>query len=137
MAKRKTVAQLTKKYPKIRIDSLDKLFSKYIRIRATKRTGGCERCRAWKADYKQLQCAHLLGRWKGSIRWDEDNAIGACGGCHMVLDRDHTAKEEFIINHLGQERYDLLKMRARTIGRPDKELLTIYYTQRIKELLEE
>ncbi len=122
---------------KVRIDPLDKLFSEFIRKRAIKRVGGCERCLQGKTDYKQLQTAHLLGRWKKSTRWDEDNAIGACGGCHMVLDRDHAEKEDFIQSHLGQERYDLLKARARVPARyQDKEAITLYLKEQIR-ILEE
>ena len=81
--------------------------------------------------WKQLQCAHLLGRWKGSIRWDEENAIGACGGCHMTLDRSHLAKESFLLERLGQERYDLLKARERVLGKPDVWATTLYLKEKI------
>lgn len=123
---------------RVKIDPLDKLFSEFIRKRAMSRVHGCERCLSWKADYKQLQCAHLTGRWKKSTRWDEDNAIGACGGCHMVLDRDHTAKEDFILSHLGQEGYDLLKARARTPARYlDKAAIRLYFRERIRIMEED
>ena len=114
---------------------LDELFSEFIRKRAMSRVHGCERCLAGKIDYKQLQCAHLTGRWRKSTRWDEDNAIGACGGCHRVLDRDHIEKEEFIKEHLGEEGYNLLKARARTPARYlDENALTLYYKEKIRLL---
>lgn len=131
---------------KVKIDPLDKLFSQYIRMRAIQLCGGCERCLTPKYDiekedgnifpaWKQLDCAHLLGRWKKSIRWDVDNAIGACGGCHLVIDRDHSEKEAFIVSHLGQERYDLLKARARIPARYlDRAALTIYLKIKIREM---
>ena len=134
---------------KVKIDPLDNLFSEFIRKRAITRVGGCERCLAPKFDivkdngdifpaWKQLQCAHLLGRWKKSTRWDEDNAIGSCGGCHMVLDRSHSEKEDFIQSHLGQERYDLLKARARIPARyQDKESIKLYLKEKIKEVSNE
>jgi len=131
---------------RIKLSPLDKLFSEYIRLRAMKRVHGCERCLVPKYDIQkedgsifpawgQLDCAHLLGRWKKSIRWDEDNAIGACGGCHLTLDRDHLEKESFIESHLGQEGYNLLKARARiTYPGPDVEAITLYLKVKIEEM---
>ena len=131
----------------MKLDPLDKLFSEYIRRRAIQRTGGCERCLSPKFDiqkddgsiypaWKQLDCAHLLGRWKGSIRFDESNAIGACGGCHLTLDRSHTEKEDFLKSHLGQERYDLLKARERIPARYiDKEAIGLYFKAKIEEII--
>ena len=130
---------------RVRIDPLDTLFSECIRRRAMKRAGGCERCLTPKYDiekedgeifpaWRQLDCAHLLGRWKKSIRWDEENAAGVCGGCHMVLDRDHQEKENFIISHLGPERYDLLKGRERIPGMPDRAAIGLYLKAQIEEM---
>ena len=111
-----------------------------------KRCGGCERCLTPKYDiikedgaiypaWKQLQCAHLTGRWQKSTRWDEDNGAGLCGGCHRVIDRDLTAREEFIERLLEQERYDLLKARARTPQRYiDEWLIEIYLKAKLKEV---
>jgi len=133
----------------MKIDPLDILFSEFIRKQAIKLAGGCQRCGSPKYDiqkengsiypaWKQLQCAHLTGRWRESIRWDEENAVGTCGGCHLVLDRDHLEKENFIIKHLGQEKYDLLKARARqTYPKPDKKLLTLYYQKKLLEVKDE
>ena len=130
----------------MKLDLLDIIFSEFVRRRAMAIVGGCERCLTPKHDiqkdngsifpaWKQLQCAHLLGRWKKSIRWDEEAAIGACGGCHLTIDRDHVEKEDFIQRHLGRERYDLLKARARIPARYlDKSALTIYFKEKIKEL---
>jgi len=59
---------------RIKIDPLDALFSEYIRCRAIKEVHGCERCLAWKVDYKGLECSHFHGRAQKSTRWDEDNA---------------------------------------------------------------
>lgn len=132
----------------MKVDPLDKLFSQYIRKRAMVLVSGCERCLSSRCDivkdngdiflaWQQLQCVHLTGRWQKSTRWDEDNAIGACGGCHRVFHRDHTALEDFIERHLGQERYALLKARARTPARYlDKEAIRIYYQAKIKALEE-
>jgi len=115
-----------------KIDPLDTLFSKFIRLRAMSRTHGCERCGAWKEDYRQLQCAHLISRWHKSIRWDEDAALGLCGGCHMWIDHEAEEKSELLKSKLGQEKFDALSHRARQIGKIDKNAITIYYKAKLE-----
>lgn len=122
---------------KIRIDPLDKLFSEYIRKRAIARTGGCERCKKQKTSWKELQCMHFHSRRKRSVRWDEDNAMGGCYGCHSYLDGNPIEKVEFFKDLLGGEKFDHLNIRVRnTYPKPDKEMIKIYLKQKIKELEE-
>lgn len=110
---------------KIRIDPLDKLFSRYIRLRDKV----CQRCGG-----KVQHCAHFHGRSSKSVRWDEDNACGLCYGCHQYLDSHPVEKVEFFKSRLG-EKYDLLNARLRQIHpKPDKTLLYLYFTVKIKEL---
>ena len=119
----------------MKLSPLDKLFSQYIRMRAIDRVHGCERCGAWKADYKQLQCAHLISRWHKSIRWDEDAALGLCGGCHLWIDHEEEEKLDLRQRAIGEDRVLLLKARARTPARyVDTSGLELYYEQRIKTL---
>ena len=122
---------------KIRIDPLDTLFSKFIRMRAMQRVHGCEKCLAGKTDYKQLQCAHYKGRRKKSTRWDEDNCSGLCFGCHQYFEENHDEFTEWLKQRLGEEEFDLLNSRARTPARfIDKNLLMIYFKQKIAEMPE-
>lgn len=110
---------------KIRIDPLDTLFSCFIRLRDKV----CQRCLQPHA----LQTAHFHGRGEKSIRWDEDNACGLCGGCHMYLDSHPMEKVEFFQSLLGA-RFDLLNARRRVRQKPDRWALTLYFKQKIKEL---
>jgi len=120
----------------MKLSPLDKLFSEFIRRRAIERVGGCERCLVGKTDYKQLQCSHFHGRAKKSVRWDEDNAVGLCAGCHMYLTSQPKEHFEWFKNYLGEDKLDLLSSRVRiTHPKPDIELLTIYYKEKIKEIL--
>ena len=115
---------------KIRIDPLDKLFSQYIRMRAIERVHGCERCGAGKVDFKELQCAHFHGRSRKAVRWDEDNGVGLCFGCHQYLDSHAMEKVEWFKTHLGEEVFDLLNARLR--GKPDKVALMLYYKEKLR-----
>ena len=119
---------------KIRIDPLDQLFSKYIRLRAMDEVHGCERCLQGKRDYKELQCSHFIGRGKKSVRWDEDNASGLCFGCHQYLGSHPIEHVEWFKERLG-DRFDLLQARARTpVKYIDREAIKLYYKAKIKEL---
>ena len=125
-------------------DPLDSLFSEYIRRRAIRRVGGCERCLDEKPSnrredgsirpaYMELQCSHFVSRNVKSVRWDEDNAAGLCGGCHMYLEHNPHEHQAWFLSHLGEERYDLLQGRRRATGKPDRNALAIYYKTKLKE----
>ena len=120
---------------KIRIDPLDQLFSKYIRLRAMDEVGGCERCLHGKIDYKGLQCSHFIGRGRKSVRWDEDNAAGLCMGCHIYFTAHPIEHVEWFKERLG-DRFDLLQARSRTPARYlDRAAIKLYYKAKIEELL--
>ena len=128
-----------------RRDPLDGLFSEFIRKRAMARVGGCERCHAEKFPtvrkggttrpaYMSLQCSHFVGRNAKAVRYDEDNAVGLCGGCHLLLEHNPHEHQAFFLYHLGQGRYDMLQARRRAMGKLDREALGIYYKAKLKEL---
>jgi hypothetical protein len=120
---------------KIRIDPLDTLFSEYIRCRALKTVGGCERCLQGKTDYKELQCSHFFGRSRKSVRWDPDNAAGLCFGCHQYLGSHPLEHTEWFKVRLGEGAFDMLNHRARTPARLiDKEAIRIYLDTLMKEM---
>lgn len=143
-------SELLKKPPKKRkpgkLDPLDILFSEFIRRRAIKRVGGCERCLTPKFDvvkddgtifpaWKSLQDSHFWGRTDKSTRWDSENSAGLCGGCHLYLEHHPHEHDTWFRQHLGETEFALLEARHRiTYPKPDKKLLTIYYQQKIKEL---
>ncbi len=129
----------------MKITPEDKLFSEFIRKRAMQRVGGCERCLTLKFDttkddgstfpaWKTLQCSHIWGRNNKSVRYDEDDAFGLCGGCHTYLEHNPDEHKEFALRKLGQGKYDMLKVRATRPFKPDIKLLTIYYKEKIKKL---
>ncbi len=119
---------------KIRVDKLDQLFSKYIRLRAIKLVHGCERCLTWKQDYKGLQCSHFFGRAQKSVRYDEDNAAGLCFGCHQYLGSHPLEHVEWFKARLG-DRFELLQGRARiTYPKPDRKAIELYLKNQIEEL---
>ena len=118
---------------KIHIDPLDVLFSRFIRLRAIKRVGGCERCLKHK-EIGELQTSHFHGRRKKSVRWHEDNAAGLCAGCHKHFTENPLEHVEWFKEQLGENKFTLLNIAAQTPQRVDKELIKMYLQQKIKEL---
>ena len=119
------------------IDRLDALTSEFIRRRAMQRVGGCERCHQGKVSWKNLQWAHYRGRNKHTVRWDESDAAGLCGGCHTHLDRNPKEKVEFFRILLGQEEFDRINLRAEAricSAATDYKAIEIYLRMKLKEL---
>ncbi len=125
------------------LKKLDVLFSEYVRKRAIKRTGGCERCGSQKYEiakengdpfpaWMQLDCAHLISRWHKATRWNEDIAMGLCGGCNMWIDHEEEEKTDLLKSKIGEEKYTLLK--SLPAGKPDINGITLYLKSLLKEL---
>lgn len=130
---------------KIKLTKLDTLFSEFIRKRAIKAVGGCERCLTPKYDkqkdngdifpaWKQLQCSHFWGRGKQSVRYDEDNAVGLCGACHMYFTAHPAEHAKFFQAKLGLDKYDYLEYRAYHSEWNDGKLIEIYLKEKIREV---
>jgi len=120
---------------KIRTSPLDRLFSRYIRLRDK---GICQRCGKYKGLTQGLDCAHYHSRRKGNTKYDEDNCLALCSpGCHQYFEENPKEFDQFMLYRLGQERYDMLEHRARQVGKPDKKAIELYLKQEIKELKEE
>lgn len=88
----------------------DTLFSQKVRA-----AGRCARCGA--AD--RLQCAHIVSRRYLCTRWDKDNAICLCAGCHMYFTHRPLEWEEWITSRIGTANYEELKRKALGTCKPD------------------
>lgn len=53
---------------------MDKLFAEKVR-----KIGFCQRC----GKTSNLQCAHIYSRKNLCIRWNMENAVCLCAGCHL------------------------------------------------------
>jgi len=116
---------------KIKRDSLDTLMSNYIRARAGWK---CERC-GNMPDRRGLHCHHYHRRRKQSVRYDPDNCLSLCLGCHQFFGENRNEEEAFMLRKLGQRGLDMLNSRARTPARYlDREAIKIWLTQEIEKL---
>ena len=100
------------------IKEMDKVFSKYIRKKYTKKGyGRCYACRAIKT-YEELDASHYIGRQHKSVRWDERNVKVTCQKCNRFLsgNLDEFAlaliKEygQGILEELNKEKYIITKL---------------------------
>jgi len=98
----KAVKKAKTKRRKLR-DQLDKLFSKIIRSK-----GKCERC----GKTSPLNTAHIFSRRNLATRWDKDNVLCFCVGCHFWGHQNPILFTEFVKEKLGSERYEDLKVKA-------------------------
>ena len=100
---------------KIKIDKLDVLFSKLIRLLAG---GKCEYC---EKSFKRLECSHFHGRRKRSVRYDTDNACALCFSCHTYLGSNPYVHTEWFKKRLGWEKFEALNIRAEIPMKVDRE----------------
>ena len=116
----------------IRLDKLDVLFSRYVRLRADNH---CEYCGQWK-EVGRLQCSHFIGRRHRGTRWEVDNCAALCYTCHNLMHDFPSTHKEFFTQRIGSDRLEQLAIMANTRCKPDKEELTKRFKEGIK-LLEE
>lgn len=91
---------------------LDELYRQYIRERAIKLVGGCQRCKQFKRIYTELQTHHFHSCRKKTVRWDPRNGAGLCGGCHRHVQSNKEDNLALEIEILGQEEYERLYVLA-------------------------
>jgi len=104
----------------VKIYAEDRWFSLYIR----KRDGFmCKRCGKRYAPYVEggsnshlmgLHCAHCFGRGAHKTRWEPDNCLSLCYGCHQYMDSRPEVKRGIFIKNIGEERYNELEVLSHT-----------------------
>ena len=119
------------------IAKLDRVFSKFIRLRDTKDSdfvfGKCCTCRRLR-DYAQLDCGHFFGRQYWGTRWAEDNCAAQCRFCN----RFNEGRKELFAKYIGAKKIQMLEVNRKLRNRkPDAFILREkikYYQEKIKEL---
>lgn len=115
----------------IRIDLADKYFSLWIRWRAN---WACERCGAqFEVGSQGLHCSHFWGRAREATRFDPENAVAHCHGCHSFLTANPELHREWKLKQIGQAAYDRLMVRAQLHQSKDRKLAEIYWKERLRQ----
>ena len=117
---------------KTKINSLDKLFSEYVR----RRDGECQyRVKCYgKQEWKTLHNSHYFGRAKKSVRYNPENCDAACPACHMFVHENPKWLDEWKEKQLGTQRFALLTLRANTPSKIDETMMKIVVKQMLKNL---
>ena len=116
---------------------LTALWSEYIRKRAMYLNNGCQRCKAWKKSWKELQAHHCFTSRNLTTRWDDRNGAGLCGGCHTYVQQHDDANMELFRELIGSYQLQLLYITTNlTIKQApiDRKAIEIYLKTKIKEL---
>lgn len=135
--KRKTPLRATKGLKsrsilKVRIDPLDTLFSKYIRLRDK---GICQKCGKYIGMTQGLHCAHFFGRANQRTRFDPENAVSLCFGDHQYFHAHPLEFTNWYKARLGEQVFDLLTARANLNHfKIDREAIGLYLRAKIKEI---
>lgn len=95
----------------------DKIFSEIIR---TRDNWTCQRCATVynpnnPTSRKGLHCSHYIGRSRYGTRFDEDNCIALCYGCHQYFTSHPIEHTQFFLDRMGEEK--LLDMKAKSNAR--------------------
>ncbi len=123
---------------RIRIDSADKVFSQFIRLRDKE----CVRCHSKVLfNSKGLpishQASHYFGRAKEATRFDERNLDCLCFACHRIWGSDEReAYRQFKIKQLGERGFNQLLLKSNTYQKKDRKLALIVVRELLKSLKE-
>ena len=90
----------------------DKLFSEKIR-----EAGVCAKC----GSREYLQCAHIVSRRYLQTRFDLDNALCLCRGCHLFSHTHPAEWEVWLEDTLGRKYLKKLRDKALAYGKIDYE----------------
>ena len=116
---------------------LDKIFSKYIRLRDS-RNGVffCCSCKALKP-YDQGDAGHFINRRWRTVRWNEQNVHMQCRYCNRFNEGNAAGYALFMIEKYGQKRMEYLHGISKTVAKwqdSELELLIKKYKALVKEL---
>ena len=95
------------------VERLDKVFSKYIRLRDAMPSGlfRCISCGKIKP-IEQADCGHFHSRTHMSTRFDEDNCHAECRYCNRFSADHLIGYRENLIKKIGEQRFKLLDIKA-------------------------
>lgn len=124
------------------MEDLDKIFSRYIRIKYAMQNGycrciSCGRIHHWK----EIQNGHYMSRRHLSTRWAEDNCRPQCVACNIFNQGNAQAYRVALIKEIGEQRVNLIEARARqeTCKYSEFELKTLidHYKKEVEKIAKE
>lgn len=108
----------------------DALWGKAVR----QRDGACRRC----GKTEVLQAAHIISRRYKATRWDLDNGIALCRGCHHWNHHFPVEYDWWIRELIGEKKYESLRLQALDyvgeVKRVDLETIVAYLMSELEEM---
>ena len=105
------------------IKKLDDLWAKKIKER-DKFT--CQRC---KSQSKRLNACHFYGRRNKTLRWDLDDGVTLCVGCHFWAHSNPAEFTEWFKEWAGEETFERLQTKKNNKTKTDLANLKLIYLQ--------
>jgi hypothetical protein len=112
---------------------LDAAWSELVKLRANYQ---CEVC----GKTKNLNSHHIWSRIRKSVRWDVQNGVCLCVGCHVgpkSAHKDPMWFADWIRRKRGEDWYNMMTLRANSTGKRmkfEKELLLKELKKEIRKL---
>jgi len=98
---------------------------------------GCQKCKAWKSSYKDLDAHHCFTRNNRTTRWDIRNGAGLCYGCHYFVGHNEDANLELFRELIGSQELQMLYVLTNMTTKQapvDRKATEIALKMMIKEL---
>jgi 5-methylcytosine-specific restriction endonuclease McrA len=119
---------------KIKRDGADEVFSLYIRLRDKR----CLRCGKIGEEDKNgnrvigLDCSLYFGRWMEGGRFNPDNCVTLCRGCHQHWEKDRDDYRAFMIKRLGENEFKILEWVCRSYTKKDRKFALLKARELLK-----
>ena len=95
------------------IKALDRVFSKYIRLRdSIVGYSVCITC-GKRIPWKELDCGHYIGRRYFATRWDEKNCAAQCKRCNNWGEGEKPIFREKLVEKYGEAEIVRMETRAK------------------------
>jgi uncharacterized C2H2 Zn-finger protein len=121
---------------KANIDKLDRIFSKYIRLRDADDNGYCRCISCGKVfHWKDGDAGHYINRKHMSVRWDEMNVHAQCRACNRFDEGNGPGYTQGLMKKYGPEVLDLLlykKFQTSKLTDFEVECLIKHYNEKTK-----
>lgn len=117
----------------MKLRKTDSLFSKYIRNRDN---WICQRCHTQHEKGSQgLHCSHFFSRGRENTRFDEENCIALCFGCHLRWGHgdERDLYRDYMVVKLGEIGFKKLMVRANQFKKRDDKADEIIIKHMLKK----
>lgn len=117
------------------IKELDSIFSKYIRLKASKNgVAMCVTCAKFDS-WKFMDCGHFIVRGKIGTRFDERNCHVQCRDCNRLKQGNMKRYEQYMKAKYGPKILDELKVKSKTsLKTYEIEAMIKYYKEKLLTL---